>query len=57
MKTEKLSKKQKEDLEKFGANSWFVESIHDQYEKSPKMFLNNGKTFLEIQKMEAHKVI
>lgn len=45
MKTEKLSKKQKEDLEKFGANSWFVESIHDQYEKKPEDVPEQWKNF------------
>ena len=27
----KLSKKQKEELEKFGANTWYVEYLYDQY--------------------------
>lgn len=35
MKSDKLSKKQKEELEKFGANTWFVEYLHNQYEKKP----------------------
>ena len=35
MKSEKLSKREKEELEKFGANTWFVESLYKQYEQKP----------------------
>ncbi|HSD64772.1 MAG TPA: multifunctional oxoglutarate decarboxylase/oxoglutarate dehydrogenase thiamine pyrophosphate-binding subunit/dihydrolipoyllysine-residue succinyltransferase subunit [Ignavibacteriaceae bacterium] len=35
MKTSKLTKEQKEELEKFGANTWFVEFLHEQYEQNP----------------------
>ena len=45
MKTEKLTKKQKEEIEKFGANTWFVESIHDQYEKKPDDVPEQWKNF------------
>ena len=31
MKSNDLTKKQKEELEKFGANTWFVESLHKHY--------------------------
>jgi 2-oxoglutarate dehydrogenase E1 component len=60
MKKNELTKKQKEDLEKFGANTWFVEYLYKQYQKNPaeipeqwqKFFGNvkngekgNGKTY------------
>ncbi len=35
MKASELTKEQKEELEKFGANTWFVEYLHDQYEENP----------------------
>jgi 2-oxoglutarate decarboxylase len=35
MKTIGLTKEQKEELDKFGANTWFVEYLHEQYEKNP----------------------
>ncbi|MCA2005498.1 MAG: 2-oxo acid dehydrogenase subunit E2, partial [Ignavibacterium sp.] len=35
MKKEKLSKKEIEELEKFGANTWFVEYLYKQYEQKP----------------------
>ncbi|WP_304129812.1 multifunctional oxoglutarate decarboxylase/oxoglutarate dehydrogenase thiamine pyrophosphate-binding subunit/dihydrolipoyllysine-residue succinyltransferase subunit [Ignavibacterium album] len=35
MKKEKLSKKEIEELEKFGANTWFVEYLYKLYEKKP----------------------
>ena len=35
MKPNQLTKEQKEELEKFGANTWFVEYLHEQYEKNP----------------------
>jgi 2-oxoglutarate decarboxylase len=35
MKPNELTKAQKEELEKFGANTWFVEYLHEQYEKNP----------------------
>ncbi len=36
MKTQKLSKREQEELEKFGANTWFVESLYKQYEQKPE---------------------
>lgn len=36
MKKEKLSKKEIEELEKFGANTWFVEYLYKQYEQKPE---------------------
>jgi 2-oxoglutarate dehydrogenase E1 component len=35
MKKNDLTKKQKDDLEKFGANTWFVEYLYKQYQKDP----------------------
>ncbi len=35
MKSSDLTKAQKEELEKFGANTWFVEYLHKQYEENP----------------------
>ncbi|AFH48953.1 2-oxoglutarate dehydrogenase E1 component [Ignavibacterium album JCM 16511] len=35
MKKEKLTKKEIEELEKFGANTWFVEYLYKQYEQKP----------------------
>ncbi|MBK9099506.1 MAG: multifunctional oxoglutarate decarboxylase/oxoglutarate dehydrogenase thiamine pyrophosphate-binding subunit/dihydrolipoyllysine-residue succinyltransferase subunit [bacterium] len=35
MKSKSLSKKQLEELEKFGANTWFIEYLYDEYVKSP----------------------
>ncbi|MCU0344674.1 MAG: multifunctional oxoglutarate decarboxylase/oxoglutarate dehydrogenase thiamine pyrophosphate-binding subunit/dihydrolipoyllysine-residue succinyltransferase subunit [Ignavibacterium sp.] len=45
MKTEKLTKKQKEELEKFGANTWFVESLYKQYEQRPDEVPDQWKNF------------
>src|ERR1035437_7453742 len=35
MKKSDLTKKQKDELELFGANTWFVESLHKQYQLNP----------------------
>ncbi len=35
MKSKDLTKKQKEELEKFGANTWFVEYLYKQYQDKP----------------------
>jgi len=35
MKTTDLSQQQQEDLEKFGANTWFVESLFKQFQSNP----------------------
>ena len=45
MKPEKLTKKQKEELEKFGANTWFVESLYKQYEQKPDEVSDQWKNF------------
>jgi multifunctional 2-oxoglutarate metabolism enzyme len=36
MKTKSLSKQQQEELEKFGANTWFVEYLYNQFSSSPE---------------------
>ncbi|HLG32746.1 MAG TPA: multifunctional oxoglutarate decarboxylase/oxoglutarate dehydrogenase thiamine pyrophosphate-binding subunit/dihydrolipoyllysine-residue succinyltransferase subunit [Ignavibacteriaceae bacterium] len=36
MKSKKLTKEQQEELEKFGANTWFVEYLHKQYSENPE---------------------
>lgn len=45
MKTEKLSKREKEELEKFGANTWFVESLYKQYEQKPETVPDQWQNF------------
>lgn len=45
MKSEKLTKKQKEELEKFGANTWFVEYLQKQYEARPDEVPDQWKNF------------
>jgi 2-oxoglutarate decarboxylase len=35
MNKKELTEKQKEELEKFGANTWFVEYLHKQYQENP----------------------
>lgn len=45
MKSEKLTKKQKEEIEKFGANTWFVESLYKQYEQKPDEVPDQWKNF------------
>jgi 2-oxoglutarate dehydrogenase E1 component len=36
MKNKNITQKQKEELEKFGANTWFVEYLYKQYSNNPK---------------------
>jgi 2-oxoglutarate decarboxylase len=45
MKPEKLTKKQKEEIEKFGTNTWFVESLYKQYEQKPEEVPDQWKNF------------
>ena len=45
MKSNDLTKKQKEELEKFGANTWFVESLHKQYEADPQSIPEQWRNF------------
>jgi 2-oxoglutarate dehydrogenase E1 component len=41
----KLSKKQKDELEKFGANTWYVEYLYDQYADNPENVPEMWKKF------------
>jgi 2-oxoglutarate dehydrogenase E1 component len=41
----KLSKKQKEELERFGANTWYVEYLYDQYADNPENVPEMWKKF------------
>lgn len=45
MKLNELSKEQKEELKKFGANTWFVEYLHEQYEKNPSQLPEQWQNF------------
>ena len=40
-----LTKEQKEELEKFGANTWFVEYLYKQYQENPKAVPEQWKNF------------
>jgi len=45
MKKSELTQKQKEELEKFGANTWFVESLYKQYLENPSAIPDQWKNF------------
>ena len=45
MKKSELTQKQKEELEKFGANTWFVESLYKQYQENPSAVPDQWKNF------------
>ena len=45
MKPSDLSKEQKEELEKFGANTWFVEYLHKLYEENPSEVPEQWRSF------------
>ncbi len=45
MKPTQLTKEQKEKLEKFGANTWFVDYLHEQYEKNPDQLPEQWQKF------------
>jgi len=47
MKSKDLTEKQKEELEKFGANTWFVEYLHKQYEENPSELPEQWKKFFD----------
>ena len=47
MKSSDLTKEQKEELEKFGANTWFVEYLHKQYEDNPSKVPEQWQTFFD----------
>lgn len=45
MKSSDLTKEQKEELEKFGANTWFVEYLHKLYEENPSEVPEKWRSF------------
>ncbi len=45
MKISDLTKEQKEELEKFGANTWFVEYLHKLYEENPSELPEQWRSF------------
>ena len=47
MKAKDLTEEQKEELEKFGANTWFVEYLHKQYEENPSDIPEQWKKFFD----------
>ena len=54
MKTKGLSKQEQEELEKFGANTWFVESLYNQFSKNPEQVPEQWrKFFTEISNKES----
>jgi 2-oxoglutarate dehydrogenase complex dehydrogenase (E1) component-like enzyme len=40
-----LTKEQKEELERFGANTWFVEYLYKQYQENPTAVPEQWKSF------------
>ena len=49
----KLSKKQQEELEKFGANTWYVEYLYDEYVENPENVPDMWKKFFGGVTMQA----
>ncbi len=47
MKAKDLTEEQREELEKFGANTWFVEYLHKQYEDNPSDIPEQWKKFFD----------
>jgi 2-oxoglutarate dehydrogenase E1 component len=45
MKASDLTKTEKEELEKFGANTWFVEYLHEQYDDNPSEVSEQWQNF------------
>ncbi len=45
MKINDLTKEQKEELDKFGANTWFVEYLHKLYEENPSELPEQWRSF------------
>jgi 2-oxoglutarate decarboxylase len=52
MKTSDLTKTQKEELEKFGANTGFVEYLHEQYEENPEEVSEQWQKFFSKSEPE-----
>ncbi|GAB6281435.1 MAG: multifunctional oxoglutarate decarboxylase/oxoglutarate dehydrogenase thiamine pyrophosphate-binding subunit/dihydrolipoyllysine-residue succinyltransferase subunit [Ignavibacterium sp.] len=45
MEKKKISKEEKEELEKFGANTWFVESLYEQFLEDPNNISEQWQQF------------
>ena len=45
MKSKSLTKRQQEELEKFGANTWFVEYLYNQFSNSPEKVPEQWRKF------------
>ncbi len=53
MKKSELTQRQKEKLEKFGANTWFVESLYKQYQENPSAVPEQWKIFFSNIKQKS----
>ena len=47
MKSKNLNKRQQEELEKFGANTWFVEYLYNQFSSNPSEVPEQWRKFFE----------
>jgi 2-oxoglutarate dehydrogenase complex dehydrogenase (E1) component-like enzyme len=47
VKKNELTAKQKEEIEKFGAKTWFVESLFKQYQENPAAVPDQWKNFFQ----------
>ena len=45
MKSKSLNKRQQEELEKFGANTWFVEYLYNQFLSNPEKVPEQWRKF------------
>ena len=45
MKSKNLTKEQQEELEKFGANTWFIEYLYEEYTKNPDKVPDQWRKF------------
>jgi 2-oxoglutarate decarboxylase len=45
MKSKSLSKREQKEIEKFGANTWFVESLYNQFSKNPEQVPEQWRKF------------
>ena len=45
MKTKNLTKQQQEELEKFGANTWFIEYLYEEFSKNPERVPEQWRKF------------
>ncbi len=53
MKASDLTKEQQEELEKFGANTWFVEYLHKLYEENPSELPEQWRNFFREGKSKS----